>query len=287
VLAQAALNTFSRKTPDPWWPTVQEIKQIKQMFRGFYSDYSDFEKSILYHRVFRHRVASLLARRQGRSFVPALDLFAGSICKTDFTTMRFAVQDQPRLISAAPAAGNWCVDSDLCGGKQSRDVPTSIKLQDQTEVNLFSATPYAVLLSGKNAFDGIFNDNIITNSSWDGQTAPQTKPAQMIIDCKFTQYGLEESLNYKTDVVPLLANRQGLACRLPDFEHILAVVTNRHTRRAGGKSHTAESFKVDSRTEDTPGMDSNTCIMSATDDGLVWGLSPTFAGLMKLGKYDL
>jgi hypothetical protein len=117
--------------------------------------------------VLRHNVASEWARREGRVYVDARDLFCGTICHPSFTKLRFVPAATVRSVSETCAAGVWWRTSSAAAkedgaAQASTEVPppTCVTLQDGTTVELASTSPYAFLLSGSNAVDGLLNEQL-------------------------------------------------------------------------------------------------------------------------------
>jgi hypothetical protein len=157
VLAQAALAAAPRQHREH---DRELIKGARRLLADFYPTAASFERLALEHRVLRHNVASEWARRQGRTYVEARDLFCGTICHPSLTELRFVPAAKVRRISGASAYGVWWTMTAKDGAQASKVPPTSLTLRDGITVELSSAPPYAIFLSGSNAVDGLLNERL-------------------------------------------------------------------------------------------------------------------------------
>jgi hypothetical protein len=161
VLAQAALAVAANHQHHQHEREL--IAAASSLLADFYPTAASFEKLALDHRVLRHNIASEWARRQGRAYVEARDLFCGTICHPSLTKLRFVPAAMVRHASEAHAAGVWWRAAAKEDGETHalKEVPpTSVTLQDGTIVELPSTSPYAFLLSGSNAVDGLLNEQL-------------------------------------------------------------------------------------------------------------------------------
>jgi hypothetical protein len=160
VLAKAALDAMQND---------ELLVDASSLLVDFYPSAASFEKLALEHRVLRHNVASEWARREGRAYVDARDLFCGTICHPSFTKLRFVPAATVRSVLETCAAGVWWRTSSAAAkedgaAQASTEVPpTCVTLQDGTTVELASTSPYAFLLSGSNAVDGLLNEQLISH----------------------------------------------------------------------------------------------------------------------------
>jgi hypothetical protein len=159
VLAKAALALAAARREHREHDR-QLIDGARRLLADFYPTAASFERLALEHRVLRHNVASEWARRQGLAYVEARDLFCGTICHPSLTKLRFVPAATLRRVSGASAAGVWWKMAAKDGAQASKVPPTSITLRDDTTVELPSTSPYAILLSGSNAVDGLLNEQL-------------------------------------------------------------------------------------------------------------------------------
>jgi hypothetical protein len=153
VLAQAALAL----TSDLSERDLQLVNGASRLLADFYPTAASFERLALAHRVLRHNIASEWARRQRLAYVQARDLFCGTICHPSLVELRFVPAAAVRRVSGASAAGVWWT----MAVRGAQEVPpTSVTLRDDTKVELSSTSPYAILLSGSNAVDGLLNEQL-------------------------------------------------------------------------------------------------------------------------------
>lgn len=269
VLAKAALDLAVKSKRHQRHQLHQLLKEASRLLADFYPTAASFEKLALEHRVLRHNVASEWARRQGLTYVDAADLFCGTICHPSLTELSFVPAATVRHVSEPAGAGVWWRAAKGGGPQASKEVPpTSVILEDGTTVELGSTSPYALLLSGSNAVDGVLNEQL-------SHTPP--KNVRVYIDTKHTQIGApaDDALSYSDDIKALISKRRYLAEQFPEEEHIMVITSNKRAQQPGGKPHTAATLlrvPTAGRNE-TTSVDPRTCIITVTDDSLAWAMS--------------
>jgi hypothetical protein len=306
VLAQAALLATSDCHEHP--RDEELFTGARRVLAHLYPNASSFEQLALEHRVLRHNVASEWARRRRRNYVEARDLFCGTICDPSLTKLRFAQAPKVRRLSP-PAVGVWWnAAAEGRRGKRSK-VPTSIALQNGTTVELLQphSPPYAILLSGPNAVDGLLNEQLhplgqkvlpaasiardcahssLSSCRGGGGGGGGGQEVLIYIDtAKHAQIGArsDDALSYGDDIKALIEKRCHLARQFPDAEHILVITSNKRAQQQmpDGQSHTAATLlrspSASGATPSAPAADPRTCLITATDDSLAWAMSPTFA----------
>jgi len=238
------------------------------MFDTFYYDPSSFEKLTICHRYFRYRVASQLAKWEGRNYIPAFDLFCGSICNPEFTSLRFVPNTEP--ISFLQAKGVWCKNLE-----RTTDFSTKIDLQfSNMALDLNQEEPFALWLSGSNALDGVQNVKLLE---------PNSTKALIWIDTKYGEFKNDDTIN-PSEVSKLIKKRMLLEQKLPTLRHILVIVTTKPARQRDGP-HTADTILLQPQIKrnvkkSKAKVDPFSCLISDTEEGISWAFSPMVASFL-------
>jgi hypothetical protein len=245
--------------------------EAKTILNTFYHNPSSFEEFAIRHRYFRYRVASQLAILRKRDYVPAFDLFCGSICSPEFTSLQFAPNIQSTDLKSAK--GVWCENLETAA-----DLSTKIKSQlsnIDTSVDLKQEEPFLLWLSGANVLDGVQNVKLLK---------PSSTKALIWIDTKHGQFKNKDTID-PSEVSKLIKKRMLLEQKLPTLQHILVIVTTKPARKRDGLPHTANTILLQ------PEMNKNvqkseakadpfSCLISDTEEGLAWAFSPIMASFL-------
>jgi len=142
----------------------------------------------------------------------------------------------------------------VSGGNWPKDIP----LQDGTLLQIFSKNNFSVHLGGTNIFDGV-------------QGLLQIPEIRTLLwhDEKFLQWGGDDTLG-PSEMEDELTNLEVARKHLPNFEHLLAVVTTKRvTKDAANKVLSGKK---------------GVCVVSATDDGFAWALCHTLSFMLVQGR---
>jgi len=212
------------------------------------------------HHALRQNVASRLAKLEKRNYVTAQDLFCGSICRPEFTTLQFKPLASDTVVTV-PAKGNWC------NSLNDDDVATKVELQDGSSVD-FSKKLCTISLGANNILEALQPVTLVNK---------EPTQARIGIDIKHTQFLANDSrVQPRRDLQPVIKKRLFLEQKLPQFAHILVIISNGHTYAGQPTSPQELPYDAHALLEEDP----LTCLISNTDDGLYWALSPTLAPLL-------
>jgi len=239
--------------------------EAKTILNKFYYNPSSFEEFAIRHRYFRYRVASQLAILKKRKYVPAFDLFCGSICSPEFTSLQFVPNIQYTDLKSAK--GIWC--SNLENTSNLSTKITSQLYNVESTIDLKQEKPFVLWLSGRNVLDGVQNVKLLEASS---------KKALIWIDTKHGEFNNDDTID-PGEISKLIKKRMLLEQKLPTLQHILVIVTSKPARQRGGLPHTANTILLQ------PEINSNivdpfSCLISDTEEGLAWAFSPIMASFL-------
>jgi hypothetical protein len=219
--------------------------------KDFYHNPTTFEQALTRHGWFRFKVASHWAALEGRDFVPAKDLFCGSICTPKFAGRKFKPSFDMEYITT-PVKGVWCRNL------AENEVPNEMEFQDNSPPLELSRPKLFALHTGlvNNAFDGVQAMDL-------KQLENKCSRALLWLDTKHGQFGNQTNLPRK-EIKELLEKRGDIQRKRSEYLHLVRVATP--------KPVTEDSYQLLEN-------ENEACLISNTDDGLAWALSPTMAYL--------
>ncbi len=112
-------------------------------------------------------------------------------------------------------------------------VASDFALHDDRQLDLRKSTPYTVVLSGTNVVDSLLNEKRVEQVWWPfskNEKLTRGKKALVLINTKYCQSGVAQDggrLTYKDYIQEQIKKRRWLAHKLPQFEHIMVIATNK------------------------------------------------------------